>query len=160
MGVRYVLGREGRQFHAFDDFLQATADRLDKGCHHKASPIPDTARGLMPDPVARLIYHPRRERRAFGSVTVYFDSTVGNQDPHVWNDTFLHPYCHITQFHAGAADINLWVSGDRFPDFSQLYCEAGSACAPRGRRSRAEPGRGRESGQSSVRCSLCWASAT
>jgi hypothetical protein len=77
----------------------------------------------MPVPAARLIYHPRRERRAFDSATVYFDGTAGNQDPYVWNDAFLHSYCHITQFHAEAEDINLWVSGDRFPQFSQLYCD-------------------------------------
>lgn len=35
------------------------------------------------------------------------------------NDAFSHSYCHITQFHAEAGDINLWVSGDRFPEFSR-----------------------------------------
>jgi hypothetical protein len=53
----------------------------------------------------------------------YFDSTTGNQDPYVWNEAFLHSYCHITRFHAEAGDINLWVSGDRFPQFSRLYCD-------------------------------------
>jgi hypothetical protein len=77
----------------------------------------------MPVPSARLIYHPRRECRIFGSATVYFDSTAGNQDPYVWNDAFLHSYCHITQFHAEAGDINLWVCGDHFPQFSHLYCD-------------------------------------
>lgn len=38
----------------------------------------------MPVPAARLIYHPRRQRRTFGSAAVYFDSTTGNQDPYVW----------------------------------------------------------------------------
>jgi len=41
----------------------------------------------------------------------------------VWNDAFLHSYCHITQFHAEAGDINLWVSGDRFPEFGRLFCD-------------------------------------
>lgn len=77
----------------------------------------------MPDPAARLIYHPRRERRAFGLAVVYFDRIAGNRDPYVWNEAFLHSYCHITQFHAEAGDINLWVSGDRFPQFSHLYCD-------------------------------------
>ena len=72
---------------------------------------------------ARLIYHPRRHRQQFGSIVVYFDSTTGNQDPYVWNEAFLHSYCHITQFHAETGDINLWVSGDRFPEFSHLYCD-------------------------------------
>jgi|GEM_PF-815351 len=77
----------------------------------------------MPVPAARLIYHPRRERRVFGSTVVYCDSTTGNQDPYVWNDAFLHSYCHITQFHAEIGDVNLWVSGDHFPEFSHLYCD-------------------------------------
>lgn len=77
----------------------------------------------MSAPAARLIYHPRREFRRFGSTAVYFDSTSGNQDPYVWNDVFLHSYCHITQFHAEVGDINVWVSGDRFPEFSSLYCD-------------------------------------
>jgi hypothetical protein len=64
-----------------------------------------------------------RQRREFGSTVVYFDSTTGNQDPYVWNEAFLHSYCHITRFHAEAGDINLWVSGDRFPQFSRLYCD-------------------------------------
>ena len=72
---------------------------------------------------ARLIYHPRREFYRFDEVGVYFDSTRGNQDPYVWNNAFLHSYCHITQFHAGIGDINLWVSGDRFPEFSHLFCD-------------------------------------
>ena len=66
----------------------------------------------MPARSARLIYHPRRDHRRFGDTAVYFDSTTGNQDPYVWNDPFLHSYCHITQFHAEPGDINLWVSGD------------------------------------------------
>ena len=74
-------------------------------------------------PVTRLIYHPRRECRRFGGTTVYFDSASGNQDPYVWNDSFLHSYCHITQFHSEVGDVNLWVSGDHFPEFSRLYCD-------------------------------------
>jgi hypothetical protein len=74
-------------------------------------------------PVTRLIYHPRRECRRFGEATVYFDATRGNQDPYVWNDSFLHSYCHITQLHPEVGDVNLWVSGDRFPEFTRLYCD-------------------------------------
>jgi len=77
----------------------------------------------MSVPVARLIYHPRRECRRFGGKMVYFDTTMGNQDPYVWNDAFLHSYCHITQLHPEIGDVNLWVSGDRFPEFSRLYCD-------------------------------------
>ena len=77
----------------------------------------------MPASAARLVYHPRRVRRRFGDTTVYFDSTAGNQDPYLWNDAFLHSYCHITQMRPEIGDINLWVSGDRFPEFSRLYCD-------------------------------------
>lgn len=77
----------------------------------------------MSAPAARLIYHPRRELRRFGGRAVYFDSPRGNQDPYIWNDVFLHSYCHITQFRAEAGDINVWVSGDRFPEFRALYCD-------------------------------------
>jgi hypothetical protein len=81
------------------------------------------AGGIMLAPRARLIYHPRREFRRFGETGVSFDSPRGNQDPYLWNTVFLHSYCHITQFHAEAGDINVWVSGDRFPDFTRLYCD-------------------------------------
>jgi hypothetical protein len=40
--------------------------------------------------------------------------TVGD-DPYVRNEAFLHSYCHITQFHAKADDINLWVPGPEAP---------------------------------------------
>lgn len=71
-----------------------------------------------------LIYHPRRQKSVFGSVLVYHDH-IGNhnQDPYVWNTQFLHTYCHITQMSPIIGDINFWVSGDTFPDFSHLYCD-------------------------------------
>jgi hypothetical protein len=70
-----------------------------------------------------LIYHPRRQVRQLDGRTVYHDSTVGNQDPYLWNDTFLHSYCHITQMRPEIGGIHLWVSGDAFPEFSSLYCD-------------------------------------
>lgn len=63
-----------------------------RGCHDRPYLYPTSSEGATPVPAARLIYHPRRERRAFGSATVYFDSAAGNQDPYLWNDAFLHPY--------------------------------------------------------------------
>jgi hypothetical protein len=102
----------------------------------------------MPDPAARLIYDPRREFRRFGETAVHFDSAKGNQDPYLWNDAFLHSYCHITQLHPEAGDINLWVSGDRFQELSNLYCDLVFVVAgkyPVGRRERtqsARPARG------------------
>jgi hypothetical protein len=83
----------------------------------------DIVGGPMSAPVSRLIYHPRWECRRFGETTVHFDSTVGNQDPYGWTDAFLHSNCHITQLRAEVGDVNLWVSGDRFPGFSALYCD-------------------------------------
>ena len=79
--------------------------------------------GSVPGPAARLIYHPRRVCRRFGETTVHFDNTTGNQDPYLWNDAFLHSFCHITQFRPEVGDVNLWVSGDRWPQFSSLYCD-------------------------------------
>lgn len=70
-----------------------------------------------------LIYHPRRQCRVLDSCTVYCDSTVGNQDPYVWSEPFLHSYCHITQMHSEIGGIHLWVSGDTFPEFDHLYCD-------------------------------------
>lgn len=73
---------------------------------------------------SHLIYHPKRQKQTFGSTTVYFDKPRGNQDPYVWNEPFLHSYCHITELAAPKADdINFWISGDNFPDFDSLQCD-------------------------------------
>ncbi|MDJ0554775.1 MAG: hypothetical protein QNJ68_10100 [Microcoleaceae cyanobacterium MO_207.B10] len=42
-----------------------------------------------------LIYHPSRLVSAFETIRVYHDTTNGNQDPYLWNQKFLHTYCHI-----------------------------------------------------------------
>jgi hypothetical protein len=71
-----------------------------------------------------LIYHPAREQRDFNGIRVYFDRTVGNQDPYVWNNQFLHTYCHITELRQPApGDVNFWVSGNCFPNFTKLFCD-------------------------------------
>jgi hypothetical protein len=70
-----------------------------------------------------LIYHPRRKVSNFGKLVVYHDSTTGNQDPYIWNQPFLHTYCHITQMSPEIGHINFWVSGDTFPNFTQLLCD-------------------------------------
>lgn len=70
-----------------------------------------------------LIYHPHRAVTKFDAVVVYHDHIGGNQDPYIWNQQFLHTYCHITQMRTNVADINFWVSGDSFPNFSHLYCD-------------------------------------
>jgi hypothetical protein len=41
----------------------------------------------------------------------------------VWNDRFLHSYCHITQMAPEPGDVILWVSGDTFPAFRRLSCD-------------------------------------
>jgi hypothetical protein len=70
-----------------------------------------------------LIYHPKRKVSTFGTVTVYYDTPSGNQDPYVWNRSFLHTYCHITQMTPEEGDINFWVSGDTFPSFTSMFCD-------------------------------------
>ncbi len=70
-----------------------------------------------------LIYHPSRAVAKFDAAVVYHDHIGGNQDPYVWNTQFLHTYCHITQMKPSEGDINFWVSGDSFPNFSHLYCD-------------------------------------
>lgn len=70
-----------------------------------------------------LIYHPRRAVTRFNTIVVYHDHIGGNQDPYIWNRQFLHTYCHITQMRPNVGDINFWVSGDSFLNFSHLYCD-------------------------------------
>lgn len=70
-----------------------------------------------------LIYHPSRVVSQLENRVIYHDSTRGNQDPYIWNTQFLHSYCHITQMSPQIGDINFWVSGDTFPNFSHLYCD-------------------------------------
>jgi hypothetical protein len=70
-----------------------------------------------------LIYHPKREISYFDNRVVHHDKTSSNQDPYIWNRSFLHTYCHITQMKPEIGHINFWVSGDTFPDFTQLFCD-------------------------------------
>jgi hypothetical protein len=70
-----------------------------------------------------LIYHRKREVANLGDLTVYHDSFKNNQDPYIWNERFLHSFCHITQLTIKENDLIFWVSGDTYPDFSKLYCD-------------------------------------
>lgn len=70
-----------------------------------------------------LIYHPSRQLSILDGIRVYHDSLKGNQDPYIWNENFLHSFCHITQMTPEPGHINFWVSGDGFPDFSSLSCD-------------------------------------
>lgn len=70
-----------------------------------------------------LIYHPRRVSRVIDGRQIHFDSTEHNQDPYIWNDRFLHSYCHITQMSPEEGDIEFWMTGDSFPHFTALYCD-------------------------------------
>ena len=70
-----------------------------------------------------LIYHPKRQMYRFGTQVVYADRKTGNQDPYVWNDSFLHTFCHMTQMSPEIGYVNFWVSGDRWPDFTKLFCD-------------------------------------
>lgn len=70
-----------------------------------------------------LIYHPKRAVTNLDGLTIYHDSISGNQDPYIWNTHFLHSFCHITQMSPEVGEGNFWVSGDRWPDFTRLYCD-------------------------------------
>src|SRR2546423_2813336 len=70
-----------------------------------------------------LIYHPARAHTTLKNITIYHDATQTNQDPYVWNTQFLHTYCHMSQLSPHVEDINFWLSGDKYPQFSHLYCD-------------------------------------
>ncbi len=73
---------------------------------------------------SNIIYHPQRVKSVFSGVTIYHDKTTDNQDPYVWNDPFLHTFCHMPELkNPKPGDTNFWVSGDTFPDFNHLYCD-------------------------------------
>lgn len=71
-----------------------------------------------------LIRHPKRSTGVFSGVTVHYDRPRRNQDPFVWNDPFLHTFCHMSELRAQqSGDINFWVSADRHPNFEKLTCD-------------------------------------
>jgi len=70
-----------------------------------------------------LIYHPKRQITVIGKLTVHHDNFGGNEDPYIWHDNFLHTYCHITQLTNITGQINFWISGDMYPNFSKLFCD-------------------------------------
>lgn len=71
-----------------------------------------------------IIYHSKRCISQIGEITVYHDCFDGNQDPYIWNERFLHSFCHITQLKdMRKGDIIFWVGGDTYPDFTKLYCD-------------------------------------
>lgn len=70
-----------------------------------------------------LIYHPARHQTIAGSLTIHHDKFGGNEDPYIWNDKFLHTYCHITQLSNEIGQTNFWISGDTYPNFTQLFCD-------------------------------------
>lgn len=70
-----------------------------------------------------IIYHPKRQASKFDDLIVYHDKIRGNQDPYVWNEQFLHSFCHITEMSPEEGDLCFWVSGDHFPKFTKLFCD-------------------------------------
>ena len=73
---------------------------------------------------SHLIYHPSRVIRTFDRTVVYHDRTSGNQDPFIWNRSFLHTFCHMTQLRdPQPGDINFWVSSPQLRQFSTLSCD-------------------------------------
>jgi hypothetical protein len=72
---------------------------------------------------AWLIYHPKREISKIGPFTIHHDKLGGNEDPYIWNDQFLHTFCHITQLSNVEGQVNFWISGDKYPNFNKLFCD-------------------------------------
>lgn len=70
-----------------------------------------------------LIYHPRRVETNVGNLVVHHDKFGSNEDPYIWNDKFLHSFCHITQLPNDEGQINFWISGDHYPNFTKLFCD-------------------------------------
>lgn len=71
-----------------------------------------------------LVYHPKRMISEKNGIKIYHDKTSNNQDPYVWNERFLHTFCHMSQIKQPQKDdIIFWVSGDRFPNFNKLVCD-------------------------------------
>lgn len=73
-----------------------------------------------------LIYHPERKPTIIGNMTVYHDSFGGNEDPYIWNERFLHSFCHMSQISKSRGQINFWISkdmNDTFPNFTKLLCD-------------------------------------
>jgi len=70
-----------------------------------------------------LVYHPKREITEIGKLKVYHDNFSDNQDPYLWNEQFLHSFCHITQLTVEPVNILFWVSGDTYPNFTKLLCD-------------------------------------
>jgi len=70
-----------------------------------------------------LIYHPNRKVSIIGNFTVYHDKFGSNKDPFLWNYQFLHTSCHITQMRNEVGQMNFWVSGNQYPNFTKLYCD-------------------------------------
>lgn len=70
-----------------------------------------------------LIYHPARKITIAGNLVIHHDKFGGNEDPYLWNDKFLHTYCHITQLSNVVDQTNFWISGDTYPNFTQLFCD-------------------------------------
>lgn len=71
-----------------------------------------------------VVYHPKRIISEKNGIKIYHDKTSGNQDPYIWNERFLHTYCHMSQIKQPKKnDIIFWVSGDTFPNFNKLFCD-------------------------------------
>lgn len=70
-----------------------------------------------------LIYHPKRSETQIGNLKVYDDNFSGYQDPYIWNERFLHSFCHITQLTNNEGQVNFWVSGNTYPKFAHLFCD-------------------------------------
>lgn len=72
-----------------------------------------------------LIHHPERCTSSIKGATVYHDSFFRNQDPYIWNNQFIHSFCHMAQlgYRPKEDDIIFWVSSNDINNMECLYCD-------------------------------------
>ena len=72
-----------------------------------------------------IYFHPQREKTHFGNGGIAYHDHIGNhnQDPYIWNDKFLHSYCHITQSRNDIGQVNFWVSTNNLNKIEKILCD-------------------------------------
>lgn len=70
-----------------------------------------------------IIYHTKREISEIADLKIYHDKFKTNQDPYIWNEKFLHTFCHMTQISVKERDRIFWVFGDNGLNSKRMYCD-------------------------------------
>lgn len=70
-----------------------------------------------------LIYHPKRCVTPADDLLIYHDRFGDDEDPYIWNEHFLHTFCHITQLPNEPGQINFWASSENFRQLNELRCD-------------------------------------